>query len=113
MRWSRNWRPVKRVLVRSRRCEEDAELLARLHKPATQATGISMIHNEPSSRGGFSLYVPEYYTPGVATSGLSMRLHGGQRQWAGGFWWSWLRGRARSHGAILGCPTPRGNHLGL
>jgi phospholipase/carboxylesterase len=42
---------------------EDAGLLARLAEPARENTGILHDHNEPGSRGGYSLYVPEYYTP--------------------------------------------------
>ena len=42
---------------------EDADLLARLAQPANDNTGIFHDDNEPGSRGGFSLYVPEYYTP--------------------------------------------------
>src|ERR1700722_18280393 len=42
---------------------EDADLAARLAAPAAENTGIMHDHNEPGSRGGFSLYVPEYYTP--------------------------------------------------
>src|SRR6202171_260462 len=42
---------------------EVAELLARLAEPEKENTGIMHQHNEPGSRGGFSLYVPEYYTP--------------------------------------------------
>src|SRR5258708_24260876 len=38
---------------------EDAALLARLALPANDSTGILHDHNEPGSRGGFSLYVPE------------------------------------------------------
>ena len=41
----------------------DADLAARLAAPANENTGIFHNHNEPGSRGGFSLYVPEYYTP--------------------------------------------------
>ena len=42
---------------------EDAALAARLAAPANDNTGIFHDANEPGSRGGFSLYVPEYYTP--------------------------------------------------
>jgi phospholipase/carboxylesterase len=42
---------------------DDAGLLARLAAPAKADTRISHHANEPGSRGGFSLYVPEYYTP--------------------------------------------------
>ncbi len=81
---------------------EDAELEARLAAPANPGTGIIHHHNEPGSRGGFSLYVPEYYTPNRAWP-LVMALHGGSGN-GRGFLWSWLRD-ARSHGAILVAPT--------
>jgi phospholipase/carboxylesterase len=81
---------------------EDAELEARLAAPANPNTGIFHDHNEPGSRGGFSFYVPEYYTPDRAWP-LVMALHGGSGN-GRGFLWSWLRD-ARSHGAILVAPT--------
>src|SRR5580693_58809 len=84
---------------------EDAELEARLAAPANPDTGIFHDHNEPGSRGGFSLYVPEYYTPDRAWP-LVMALHGGSGN-GRGFLWSWLRD-ARSHGAILVAPTATG-----
>src|ERR1700694_4225130 len=77
---------------------EDADLKARLARPARANTGIIHDHNEPGSRGGFSLYVPEYYTPDRAWP-LVMALHGGSGN-GRGFLWSWLRD-ARSYGAIL------------
>ncbi len=85
---------------------DDADLLARLAEPARQDTGIIHDHNEPGSRGGFSLYVPEYYRPDRAWP-LVMALHGGSGN-GRGFLWSWLRD-ARSHGAILVAPTATGN----
>ncbi|SHL07418.1 phospholipase/carboxylesterase [Bradyrhizobium lablabi] len=84
---------------------EDAALLARLAEPARENTGILHDHNEPGSRGGFSLYVPEYYTPDRAWP-LVMALHGGSGN-GRGFLWSWLRD-ARSYGAILVAPTATG-----
>jgi phospholipase/carboxylesterase len=84
---------------------EDADLEARLAQPANQNTGIMHDHNEPGSRGGFSLYVPEYYTPDRAWP-LVMALHGGSGN-GRGFLWSWLRD-ARSFGAILVAPTATG-----
>jgi phospholipase/carboxylesterase len=63
-------------------------------------------HNEPGSRGGFSLDVPEYYTPDRAWP-LVMALHGGSGN-GRGFLWSWLRD-ARSRGAILVAPTATGD----
>jgi phospholipase/carboxylesterase len=89
---------------------EDAGLLARLAAPANQDTGIFHDHNEPGSRGGFSLYVPEYYTPERAWP-LVMALHGGSGN-GRGFLWSWLRD-ARSHGAILVAPTATGGTWAL
>ena len=87
--------------------------LARLATPAQRGTGIIHDHNEAGSRGGFSLYVPEYYTPDRAWP-LVMALHGGSGN-GRGFLWSWLRD-ARSHGAILVAPTATGSpstkHLG-
>jgi phospholipase/carboxylesterase len=84
---------------------EDADLAARLAAPANPNTGIMHDHNEPGSRGGFSLYVPEYYTPD-RTWPLVMALHGGSGN-GRGFLWSWLRD-ARSFGAILVAPTATG-----
>ena len=89
---------------------EDDGLLARLAQPAQENTGIVHDHNEPGSRGGFSLYVPEYYTPERAWP-LVMALHGGSGN-GRGFLWSWLRA-ARSHGAIVVAPTATGNTWAL
>jgi phospholipase/carboxylesterase len=89
---------------------EDTALLARLAEPANENTGIFHDHNEPGSRGGFSLYVPEYYTRDRAWP-LVMALHGGSGN-GRGFLWSWLRD-ARSHGAILIAPTAVGNTWAL
>ena len=89
---------------------EDSGLLARLAEPANENTGIMHDHNEPGSRGGFSLYVPEYYTPDRAWP-LVMALHGGSGN-GRGFLWSWLRD-ARSFGAILVAPTATGSTWAL
>ena len=89
---------------------EDAGLLARLAAPAKREHRNLHDHNEPGSRGGFSLYVPEYYTPDRAWP-LVMALHGGSGN-GRGFLWSWLRD-ARSHGAILVAPTATGSTWAL
>ncbi len=89
---------------------EDAGLLARLAEKPQENTGIIHDHNEPGSRGGFSLYVPEYYTPDRAWP-LVMALHGGSGN-GRGFLWSWLRD-ARSHGAIVVAPTATGGTWAL
>jgi phospholipase/carboxylesterase len=84
---------------------DDDELAARLEAAAQRNTGIMHDYNEPGSRGGFSLYVPEYYTPDRAWP-LVMALHGGSGN-GRSFLWSWLRD-ARSHGAVLVAPTATG-----
>lgn len=84
---------------------DDAGLSARLAEPAAAQTGIIHDHNEPGSRGGFSLYVPEYYSPDRAWP-LVVALHGGSGN-GRNFLWSWLRD-ARSFGAILVAPTATG-----
>ena len=86
------------------------ELLSRLEVGASEHTGIFHDHNEPGSRGGFSVYVPEYYTPDRAMP-LVMALHGGSGN-GRGFLWSWLRD-ARSLGAILVAPTATGHTWAL
>jgi phospholipase/carboxylesterase len=84
---------------------DDAELLARFAAPAGNNTGVMHAGNEPGSRGGYSLYVPEVYAPDRAWP-LVMALHGGSGN-GRNFLWTWLRD-ARSHGAILVAPTATG-----
>lgn len=89
---------------------EDAGLTTRLAAPASDHAGVFHDANEPGSRGGFSAYVPEYYTPDRAWP-LVMALHGGSGN-GRGFLWSWLRD-ARSRGAILVAPTATGQTWAL
>jgi phospholipase/carboxylesterase len=89
---------------------QDADLAAKLAVPANENTGIFHTDNEPGSRGGFSLYVPEYYTRERAFP-LVMALHGGSGN-GRSFLWSWLRD-ARSRGAILVAPTATGSTWAL
>ena len=84
---------------------EDPDIEARLAGPVADDTGVIHDHDEPGSRGGFSLYVPEYYTPDRAWP-LVMALHGGSGN-GRGFLWSWLKA-ARGFGAILVAPTATG-----
>ena len=84
---------------------DDATLEARLAAPAPTNTGVFHDHNELGNRGGFSVYVPEYYAP-VHAWPLVMALHGGSGN-GRSFLWSWLRD-ARSFGAILVAPTAIG-----
>ena len=101
--------PVSRFFLNTANREND-DLLARLEAGAGEDTGIFHDHNEPGSRGGFSVYVPEYYTPGHAMP-LVMALHGGSGN-GRGFLWSWLRD-ARACGAILVAPTATGQTWAL
>jgi phospholipase/carboxylesterase len=96
--------PVSNFFLNAAR-RGDESLLAKLEVGAGDDTGIFHDQNEPGSRGGFSVYVPEYYTPGRAMP-LVMALHGGSGN-GRGFLWSWLRD-ARSEGAILVAPTATG-----
>jgi phospholipase/carboxylesterase len=96
--------PVSSFFLNPELCE-DADLLARLAAPAGANTGIVHDDNDPKSRGGFSVYVPEYYAPDRAWP-LVMALHGGSGN-GRGFLWRWLRD-ARSLGAILVTPTALG-----
>jgi len=89
---------------------DDTNLAARLAAPGNEHTGIIHDHNEPGGRGGFSLYVPEYYTPDRPWP-LVMALHGGSGN-GRSFLWSWLRD-ARSFGAILVAPTAIGGTWAL
>jgi phospholipase/carboxylesterase len=89
---------------------EGAALAARRANPPAADTGIFHDHNEPGSRGGFSVYVPEYYADDRAWP-LVMALHGGSGN-GRGFLWSWLRD-ARSLGAILVAPTATGRTWAL
>lgn len=101
--------PVSNFFLNAAR-RGDQGLLARLEGGAGNDTGIFHDDNEPGSRGGFSVYVPEYYTPGQAMP-LVMALHGGSGN-GRGFLWSWLRD-ARSEGAILVAPTATGSTWAL
>src|SRR3954471_11577036 len=55
---------------------DDAESLARFAAPAPNGTGVMHVDNAPGSRGGYSLYVPEFYPPDRVWP-LVMALHGG------------------------------------
>ncbi len=67
-----------------------------------QPLGLMSFSNARESRGGFSLYVPEYHQPGDKRS-LVIALHGGTGHGAD-FIWSWLR-EARTRGFMLLAPT--------
>lgn len=68
-------------------------------------TGLLHVSSTRGTRGGFSMYVPEHYTPERRWP-LVVALHGG-----GGhgrdFLWQWLKD-ARGRGAIVVAPTSSG-----
>jgi phospholipase/carboxylesterase len=89
----------------------DDALEARLTAASETAdVGVLHVENEAGSRGGFSLYVPEYYSAERAWP-LVMALHGGSGN-GRAFLWSWLRD-ARSFGAIVVSPTALGQTWAL
>jgi len=84
---------------------QDDDALRQRLAAATAKEAVFHDHNEIGNRGGFSLYVPEYYTADRSWP-LVMALHGGSGN-GRDFLWSWLRA-ARSLGAILVAPTATG-----
>jgi phospholipase/carboxylesterase len=99
-----NFPPVSDFFIDPALQDDDA-LKARLAAPRSESSGIIHAYDGAGNRGGFSLYVPEYYTPDRAWP-LVMALHGGSGN-GRNFLWSWLRD-ARSFGAILVAPTATG-----
>lgn len=89
----------------------DADLQLRLLQAEARAdTGVMHGGAEPGERGGFSLYVPEYYTPDRSWP-LVVALHGGSGN-GRSFLWTWLR-EARTRGALLVTPTAVGDTWAL
>ena len=82
----------------------DSLLLEKLAATGLSIEGLGVTHekNERHERGGYSVYVPEYYQPDQAMP-LIMALHGGGGH-GRNFLWSWLT-TARTHGAVLVCPS--------
>jgi phospholipase/carboxylesterase len=90
----------------------DADLQALCTRPPTHDQ-VGIMHfstsedggDDDGERGGFWLYVPEYYSPDRNWP-LVMAMHGGNGT-GHQFLWSWLRD-ARSRGAILVAPSSIG-----
>ena len=102
--------PVSRFFLEPAR-RNDVELIQRLaDAPDRDDVGVMQVGQQPGARGGFSLYVPEYYSDDRAWP-LVVALHGGAGS-GRSFLWSWLRD-ARSHGAILIAPTATGDTWAL
>jgi phospholipase/carboxylesterase len=89
----------------------DQGLRARLAvEPRPQDTGLMHAANSRDERGGFSLLVPETYTPDVPHP-LVVALHGGSGH-GRMFVWNWVR-EARARGLIIACPTSTGGTWAL
>jgi phospholipase/carboxylesterase len=101
--------PVSRFFL-NERGRRDADLAARLMSARRDGTGVMHAHNATGERGGFSVYVPETYDPGVPAP-LVVALHGGSGH-GRSFLWSWLPD-ARSEGCILVTPTSAGDTWAL
>ena len=84
--------------------------LAQAERSRGDDIGVMHASNDNGMRGGFSLYVPEYYDPSSRWP-LIVALHGGSGH-GRGFLWNWLR-EARSRGAILLSPTAMGGTWSL
>ena len=67
-----------------------------------EKVGILNANNERDTRGGFSLYIPEYLDS-TQPAPLVIALHGGTGH-GRDFMWAWLR-EARTRGFMLLCPT--------
>lgn len=90
-------------------CHDDASFHDSLAHPAP-GTGVSHVANERGTKGGYSLYVPEYYDPARSWP-VVFALHGGSGH-GRAFLWTWIR-EARSRGVILVAPTARGDTWAL
>ena len=88
---------------------DDAEFLAGLFDGGP-GTGIQHVDNERATKGGYSLYVPEYYDPAEQYP-VVIALHGGAGH-GRGFLWTWLK-EARSRGFILISPSAKGDTWSL
>lgn len=102
---------ISRFFIESDMRDDDT-LQHKLAHPQTTRDDVGVLHldNARDARGGFSLYVPEYYD---ATQDLPliMALHGGSGH-GSDFLWSWIK-EARTRGAILVSPTALGRTWSL
>tara|TARA_Y100000588_G_C14204144_1_gene903849 strand:+ start:261 stop:1313 length:1053 start_codon:yes stop_codon:yes gene_type:complete len=88
---------------------QDDEFLTNLRDGGPD-TGVRHVANERGSKGGYSLYIPEYYDPSERYP-VVVALHGGAGH-GRGFLWTWLK-EARSRGFILISPTACGDTWAL
>jgi|SRR6516225_5569945 len=102
--------PVNRFFLDPPLRSDEAFQQQFLRGPAPYRTGPMCFDPDGGERGGFWLYVPEYYTP-LRAWPLVMALHGGSGSGRLCLW-SWLRD-VRSRGAILAAPTSVGGTWAL
>ncbi|NQW50339.1 MAG: phospholipase [Rhodospirillales bacterium] len=99
-------RPVSHFFL-EQAARDDAALRQRLAAadPTREGVGFMHVGGPAGTRGGFSLYVPEYYDAARSWP-LVVALHGGSGN-GGAFLWSWVR-EARTRGFIVLAPTAAG-----
>ena len=101
-------RPVSQFFLEEpvRGSEELLEKIRAATVDAESDVSFGALHyaNKHDERGGFSLYVPEYWEPSRSWP-LVVALHGGSGH-GRDFLWTWLR-EARSRGFIVLSPTAR------
>lgn len=104
-------KPVSQFFIEADR-RDDPDLAARLAAAdhTRDGTGVMHIGGPAGTRGAFSLYVPEYYTPERRWP-LVVALHGGSGN-GGAFLWSWVR-EARTRGFVVIAPTAEGSTWSL
>ena len=96
--------PVSRYFLNPEQRDDEA-LLARVAAGDGSREHVGVMHaaNASDQRGGFSIYVPEYYDNEKVP--LVVALHGGSGH-GRSFLWTWLRA-ARSANAIVISPSSR------
>ncbi|MEM7076996.1 MAG: dienelactone hydrolase family protein [Pseudomonadota bacterium] len=96
--------PVSRFFLNPDQRDDDA-LLARIAAADATREHVGVMHaaNTSDERGGFSMYVPEYYDGEEVP--LIVAMHGGSGH-GRSFLWTWLR-TARSVNAIVISPTSK------
>ena len=99
-------RPVSHFFL-EQAARDDTALRQRLAAadPTREGVGFMHVGGPAGTRGGFSLYVPEYYDAAKCWP-LVVALHGGSGN-GGAFLWSWVR-EARTRGFIVLAPTAAG-----
>lgn len=99
-------RPVSQFFLEPS-VRDDAAFAAKLAAvdPLREQVGFMHVDGPAGTRGGFSLYVPEYYNPAQSWP-LVVAMHGGSGN-GGAFLWSWVR-EARTRGLVVIAPTAKG-----